>query len=73
MFKVLLLKEKKGKILIFLHIKSSVSVSQCGLASHLSPTCVCEDVHVPTHAELSRYIASLQGGGGGGGVGGEGR
>lgn len=62
--------------MICLHIKPSVFVSQCGLASHLSPTCVREHVHVthpcmPTRAELSRYIASLQGGGGG--VGGEGR
>lgn len=58
------------------YIKPSASVSQCGLASHLSPTCVHELVHVthpcmPTHAELSRYIASLQGGERG--VGGEGR
>lgn len=37
--------EKKGGIVICLHIKPSVPFSHCGLASHLSPMCVCVCAH----------------------------
>lgn len=66
--------ENKGKIMSRLHISYLFS-SVAWLPIY--PLCVCVCVHMhathscmPTDAELSRYVARLQGGGG---VGGEGR